>query len=54
MHSSLLLEKIEQCRKEMISLSNSNNLTSEKVISTSTKLDKLIQEYQINSKASSH
>ncbi|MFA1821112.1 Spo0E family sporulation regulatory protein-aspartic acid phosphatase [Virgibacillus oceani] len=40
----LLLEKIEQCRKEMISLSKSHALTSEKIISSSTKLDKLINE----------
>jgi hypothetical protein len=45
----LLLKKIEEYRKEMISLSDSNALTSEKVISSSTKLDKLINEYVINS-----
>ncbi|MBU5267899.1 aspartyl-phosphate phosphatase Spo0E family protein [Virgibacillus proomii] len=45
MSNSRLLEKIEQCRKEMISLSNSNALTSEPVISSSMKLDQLILEY---------
>jgi len=49
-NNSLLLEKIEQCRKEMISLSDFNALTSEKVISSSAKLDKLINEYVISSK----
>ncbi|MBM7599449.1 hypothetical protein JOC34_001817 [Virgibacillus halotolerans] len=42
----ILLEKIEACREEMISLSNAHPLTSEIVVSTSTKLDKLINEYQ--------
>ena len=42
----VLLEKIEACRKEMISLSHSHSLTSEVVISSSTKLDELINEYQ--------
>ncbi|GAB3062947.1 Spo0E family sporulation regulatory protein-aspartic acid phosphatase [Virgibacillus ainsalahensis] len=41
-----LLEKIEECRKEMISLSDTHELTSDAVISSSMKLDKLINEYQ--------
>ena len=45
MNKSVLLNKIEQSRKEMMSLSDSHALTSEKVISSSTKLDKLINEY---------
>ena len=49
MNKTLLLEKIEQCRKEMMSLSDSNALTSEKVISSSTKLDKLINDYVFHS-----
>jgi hypothetical protein len=42
----ILLEKIEACREEMISLSDAHPLTSEIVVSTSTRLDKLINEYQ--------
>nr|WP_202406588.1 aspartyl-phosphate phosphatase Spo0E family protein [Virgibacillus massiliensis] len=39
------MEEIEKCREEMISLSDSHALTSEVVISSSTKLDQLINEY---------
>ncbi|MFC2947422.1 Spo0E family sporulation regulatory protein-aspartic acid phosphatase [Virgibacillus sediminis] len=46
MSKSVLLEKIEECRKEMISLSDTHDLTSEVVVASSTKLDKLINEYQ--------
>ncbi|RLL41365.1 aspartyl-phosphate phosphatase Spo0E family protein [Oceanobacillus piezotolerans] len=46
MTNSSLLEKIEKCREEMILLSDKHDLTSDKVISSSTKLDKLILEYQ--------
>ncbi|MEC5425820.1 aspartyl-phosphate phosphatase Spo0E family protein [Virgibacillus sp. C22-A2] len=46
MGKSVLLEKIEECRKEMITLSHSHALTSEAVISSSLKLDRLINEYQ--------
>ncbi|RKQ13266.1 aspartyl-phosphate phosphatase Spo0E family protein [Oceanobacillus bengalensis] len=42
----MLMEKIEECREEMITLSDKYDLTSEAVISSSTKLDKLINEYQ--------
>ena len=52
MKNPLLLKKIEQSREEMISLSDSNALTSEKVISSSKELDKLINEYLKGSKAS--
>ncbi|WP_010652200.1 aspartyl-phosphate phosphatase Spo0E family protein [Oceanobacillus massiliensis] len=41
-----LIEKIEECREEMISLSCTNDLTSEAVIASSVKLDELINEYQ--------
>ncbi|WP_085993611.1 aspartyl-phosphate phosphatase Spo0E family protein [Oceanobacillus senegalensis] len=46
MTKSVLLEKIEECREEMILLSDSHDLTSEAVISSSMKLDELINEYQ--------
>lgn len=42
----MLLEKIEKCREEMIVLSDKYDLTSDKVISSSTKLDQLILAYQ--------
>ncbi|MBY7141844.1 aspartyl-phosphate phosphatase Spo0E family protein [Virgibacillus sp. NKC19-3] len=41
-----LLEKIEECRHEMILLTQSHELTSETVIATSEKLDNLINDYQ--------
>ncbi|MGJ9460521.1 Spo0E family sporulation regulatory protein-aspartic acid phosphatase [Oceanobacillus sp. CF4.6] len=41
-----LREKIEECREEMITLSFTNDLTSEAVISSSIKLDQLLNEYQ--------
>ncbi|MBD1222921.1 Spo0E family sporulation regulatory protein-aspartic acid phosphatase [Virgibacillus halodenitrificans] len=40
-----LKKEIEKCREEMIMLSYNNALTSEVVVSTSMKLDKLINEY---------
>ncbi|UJL46611.1 aspartyl-phosphate phosphatase Spo0E family protein [Virgibacillus sp. NKC19-16] len=46
MEKEQLLEKIEECRHEMILLSHSNDLTSEAVIATSVKLDNLINDYQ--------
>jgi hypothetical protein len=51
MDNPLLLKKIEECRKEMISLSNSHALTSEKIITSSKELDKLINDYLMNTKA---
>jgi Spo0E like sporulation regulatory protein len=42
-----LLQKIEQCRKEMIALSGSYKLTSDVVVETSKKLDNLLNEYQL-------
>lgn len=48
MVKSILMKKIEQCRAEMIALSNSYPLTSEVVVKTSMKLDELINEYQNN------
>ncbi len=44
----LLLQEIEQCRKEMITLSNKNKLTSEVVVETSKKLDNLLNQYQLS------
>ncbi|UFT99544.1 aspartyl-phosphate phosphatase Spo0E family protein [Radiobacillus kanasensis] len=41
-----LLEKIEKCRQEMICLTQSQDLTSEPVVTVSTRLDYLINEYQ--------
>lgn len=49
MSESLLLEKIEICREEMITLSDLYGMTSEVVIQTSKKLDGLLNEYQDNS-----
>ncbi|WP_240508128.1 aspartyl-phosphate phosphatase Spo0E family protein [Virgibacillus indicus] len=46
MSKSMLLEKIEECREEMITLSSTHALTSEAVVLSSMKLDKLINEYQ--------
>ncbi|WP_010099565.1 aspartyl-phosphate phosphatase Spo0E family protein [Ornithinibacillus scapharcae] len=43
-----LLQKIEQCRKEMIALSDTYHLTSEVVVETSKKLDLLLNEYQLS------
>ena len=42
----MLLEQIEDCRRELISLSNHHELTSKAVIESSMKLDTLIYEYQ--------
>ncbi|GGA78747.1 aspartyl-phosphate phosphatase Spo0E family protein [Ornithinibacillus halotolerans] len=41
-----LLEQIEECRKELIALSDNNKLTSKIVVETSKKLDDLLNEYQ--------
>lgn len=46
MNQYTLLDRIEACREEMISASAIYELTSEPVISSSTELDKLINEYQ--------
>jgi Spo0E like sporulation regulatory protein len=43
-----LLLQIEQCRKEMIALSDTYKLTSEAVVKTSKKLDNLLNQYQTN------
>lgn len=48
MGKSSLLEKIEQSRQEMISLSESYALTSKRVIDSSKKLDDLLNKYQDN------
>ncbi|MGP4109191.1 Spo0E family sporulation regulatory protein-aspartic acid phosphatase [Virgibacillus sp. L01] len=47
-NNSILLEKIEDCRNTLITLSNTHGLTSEVVIQTSKKLDKLLNEYNSN------
>ena len=46
MSINTLIEKIEACREEMIALSYTYDLTSDAVISSSMKLDQLINEYQ--------
>lgn len=46
MSKLVLLEKIEASRQEMITLSDSHALTSETMIESSMKLDKLINKYQ--------
>ncbi|WP_099156745.1 aspartyl-phosphate phosphatase Spo0E family protein [Virgibacillus ndiopensis] len=45
MNNSTLLEKIEQCREEMITLSCSQDLTAEVVVQSSKQLDELLNEY---------
>ncbi|WP_083443537.1 aspartyl-phosphate phosphatase Spo0E family protein [Ornithinibacillus contaminans] len=42
-----LLQKIEQCRKELIALSVSHHLTSDVMVEASRKLDKLLNEYRV-------
>lgn len=46
MSKAILLEKIEDCRRELISLSSNHDLTSKAVIESSMKLDTLIYKYQ--------
>lgn len=46
MSKLILLNEIESCRKEMIALSYYHELTSEKMLESSMKLDKLIDKYQ--------
>lgn len=45
MTRTTLLSKIEECRKEMLLLSKQHDLSSDIVISSSRKLDKLINDY---------
>lgn len=52
MEKSILLERIEQHRSEMITLSYSYGLTSEVVVTSSKQLDILINEYQNDKVAS--
>ena len=52
MDNSLLLFKIEQCRAEMIALSNEHGLSSCKVIRVSKELDSLLNEYRKQNKTS--
>ncbi|MGE6256294.1 Spo0E family sporulation regulatory protein-aspartic acid phosphatase [Heyndrickxia sporothermodurans] len=42
-----LARKIEDCRKEMISLALDHSLTDEQVVSTSIRLDQLLNEYSL-------
>lgn len=49
MSKSLLLEKIEIRREEMISLSDLYGMTSEVVVQSSKELDGLLNEYQSKS-----
>lgn len=46
MSKLVLLEKIEACRQELISLSGDHELTSKAVVESSMKLDTLIYKYQ--------
>lgn len=46
MDNSILFEKIEQCRVEMITLGSSHKLTSDAVVQSSKQLDELLNEYQ--------
>ncbi|HLR81052.1 MAG TPA: aspartyl-phosphate phosphatase Spo0E family protein [Bacillota bacterium] len=41
-----LLKEIENCRQEMIQLSNVYGLTSQVVIQSSKRLDELLNKYQ--------
>lgn len=47
MERSLLLNQIEQCRHELIKLSNLHELNSAIVIQTSKRLDDLLNQYQM-------
>ncbi|MFD2759906.1 aspartyl-phosphate phosphatase Spo0E family protein [Lentibacillus juripiscarius] len=44
--NSILLKKIEQCRKEMLNMSSQYGLTSQAVIQSSQRLDELLNQYQ--------
>ncbi|MFS0749458.1 Spo0E family sporulation regulatory protein-aspartic acid phosphatase [Oceanobacillus sp. 1P07AA] len=46
MDKHTLFEEIEQCRKEMLDLYGKYDLTSDTVISTSMKLDQLMNDYE--------
>lgn len=46
MNTSLLLKRIEACRKEMISLSEKHGMASVPVIESSKKLDNLLNQYE--------
>lgn len=46
MNIDSLLKEIEMCRAEMISLSQSHEMTDEIVIHSSQKLDILLNQYQ--------
>ncbi len=47
MNKSSLLEQIEQCRKEMITLSDLYGINSDIVIQSSKRLDDLLNQYQM-------
>lgn len=46
MQRASLLKQIERCRAEMITLSQSYDMTDDIVIKSSEKLDALLNEYQ--------
>ncbi|SFE18500.1 Spo0E like sporulation regulatory protein [Lentibacillus persicus] len=45
-HQSILLEKIEKCRLEMLELSKQYGLTSTPVVQSSKRLDDLLNQYE--------
>lgn len=51
MQKASLLKQIEQCRKEMIMLSQSHKMTDDIVIASSKKLDALLNRYQNESRS---
>ncbi|WP_099421381.1 aspartyl-phosphate phosphatase Spo0E family protein [Bacillus massilinigeriensis] len=42
-----LLEDIEHCRNEMVRLASNTSLSNQRVIAVSTKLDQLLNKYQL-------
>lgn len=46
MQKSSLLKQIEWCRSEMITLSQSYDMTDDVVVKASKRLDELLNEYQ--------
>lgn len=45
MCAETLLKDIEKCRKEMVELAATTSLSNQRVIDTSTKLDRLLNKY---------
>lgn len=50
MRKAVLLKQIERCREEMIMLSQSYEMTDDIVIKSSKKLDRLLNQYQDESR----